>query len=76
VRSIRDQCAETDTPFFFKQWGAWIPSAIVDNYDIKHSDVDMIDQEIFLKVGKKYAGRTLDNREYKEFPKVKEVENG
>ncbi|MGM0530447.1 MAG: DUF5131 family protein [Bacteroidota bacterium] len=26
VRSIRDQCAQTNTPFFFKQWGAWAPT--------------------------------------------------
>ncbi|MEZ4515288.1 MAG: DUF5131 family protein [Chloroflexota bacterium] len=25
VRSIRDQCIEFDIPFFFKQWGCWIP---------------------------------------------------
>jgi protein gp37 len=25
VRSLRDQCIETDTPFFFKQWGEWLP---------------------------------------------------
>ena len=23
VRSVRDQCGETGTPFMFKQWGAW-----------------------------------------------------
>lgn len=23
--TLRDQCAETNTPFFFKQWGEWIP---------------------------------------------------
>lgn len=23
VRSIRDQCEETSTPFLFKQWGEW-----------------------------------------------------
>lgn len=22
-RNLRDKCIETDTPFFFKQWGAW-----------------------------------------------------
>lgn len=26
VRSIRDQCADTDTAFFFKQWGEWAPN--------------------------------------------------
>lgn len=25
VRSIRDQCAAAGVPFFFKQWGAWVP---------------------------------------------------
>jgi len=25
VRGIRDDCAETKTPFFFKQWGKWRP---------------------------------------------------
>ena len=25
ARSIRDQCAAAGVPFFFKQWGAWLP---------------------------------------------------
>ena len=25
VRSVRDQCAVADVPFFFKSWGAWKP---------------------------------------------------
>lgn len=25
VRSLRDQCAASGTPFFFKQWGEWLP---------------------------------------------------
>jgi len=24
-RSVRDQCAAADVPFFFKQWGNWVP---------------------------------------------------
>ncbi|MDR3438995.1 phage Gp37/Gp68 family protein [Telmatospirillum sp.] len=27
ARSLRDQCAATDVPFFFKQWGEYHPSA-------------------------------------------------
>lgn len=27
VRSLRDQCAAFDAPFFFKGWGAWMPVA-------------------------------------------------
>lgn len=25
IRSLRDQCAAADVPFFFKQWGEWFP---------------------------------------------------
>ena len=25
ARSLRDQCAATNVPFFFKQWGEWLP---------------------------------------------------
>lgn len=25
VRRVRDECAGTETPFFFKQWGQWVP---------------------------------------------------
>lgn len=30
-RSLRDQCAATDVPFFFKQWGEWWPIAQMPN---------------------------------------------
>jgi len=25
VRKVRDQCAEARVPFYFKQWGEWVP---------------------------------------------------
>lgn len=31
ARSLRDQCADADIPFFFKQWGAWLPDRMLDN---------------------------------------------
>lgn len=30
VRSIRDQCVNAEVPFFFKQWGEWMP---ISQYD-------------------------------------------
>jgi hypothetical protein len=27
ARSLRDQCQAADVPFFFKQWGEWMPVA-------------------------------------------------
>lgn len=56
ARSLRDQCASSDVPFFFKQWGAWEPG-----------DGDCVGQQ-YYKVGKKKAGRLLDGREHNGFP--------
>jgi protein gp37 len=53
ARSIRDQCAASGTPFFFKQWGEWAPR---DNIPA------------VFRVGKKVAGRLLDGREWNEVP--------
>ncbi|MEN6320704.1 MAG: DUF5131 family protein [Syntrophaceae bacterium] len=33
VRSVRDQCAAAGVPFFFKQWGEWIPISQQGNGD-------------------------------------------
>ncbi|MBF0270300.1 MAG: phage Gp37/Gp68 family protein [Alphaproteobacteria bacterium] len=32
VRSIRDQCAAAGVPFYFKQWGEWLPTSGIDVY--------------------------------------------
>lgn len=70
VRSIRDQCQEAGTPFFFKQWGEW-----VNDYEIGvpgNSAMTFLEKKTLYKVGKKRAGRLLDGREWNEFPVVKE----
>lgn len=45
ARSLRDQCASAGTPFFFKQWGEWVPQVgavdgwtIPDNPEISRYD--------------------------------------
>jgi protein gp37 len=53
---IRDQCKAAGVPFFFKQWGTWVPSNPIFGE--------------FERVGKKAAGRLLDGREWNEFPAV------
>jgi protein gp37 len=30
ARSLRDQCAMADVPFFFKQWGEWMPTEYIE----------------------------------------------
>lgn len=33
AQGLRDQCQEAGAPFFFKQWGEWIPMNHLDNAD-------------------------------------------
>lgn len=35
ARSLRDQCADAEVPFFFKQWGSWAPVDHSDAADAK-----------------------------------------
>jgi protein gp37 len=76
VRSLRDQCAATKAPFFFKQWGEWMPVGR-DPMEITRKEQDhgptvteyaWPDGETLIKTGKHRAGRTLDGRTHDEFP--------
>jgi len=81
VRSIRDQCQEAGVPFFFKQWGEWmpqidLPSEIqLSSHGFKRDkiqkfeDQDLSESPWMVRIGKKKAGSLLDGREWKEFPK-------
>lgn len=84
ARSLRDQCQDAGAPYFFKQWGEWVPGEQVpDNgrYPTKQlfsgtwgdcSDdwtTEMDHGPILYRIGKKKAGRTLDGAEWNEFPK-------
>ncbi len=53
-RSLRDQCAVAEVPYFFKQWGEWSPC--------KSGDDRM------ARTGKHEAGSELDGHHHKEFP--------
>lgn len=57
ARGIRDACVAASVPFFFKQWGAWMP-------------VRTPSGEHWERVGKKHAGRELDGRTWDEYPEV------
>jgi protein gp37 len=72
ARSLRDQCAAAGVPFFFKQWGEWVPDADLDNYPIDKSRrlterrdwygdnwVDWAENEGFLPNGCTYNDRVV-----------------
>lgn len=74
ARSLRDQCQAAGVPFFFKQWGEWVPS---DQYPSELNGVRLsrykqytfedVHKHMF-RVGKKRAGRLLDGEIYDAYP--------
>lgn len=71
-RSLRDQCADAGVPFHFKQWGEWAPSDLL--YErCKSVDTHAFDEDSqVFRVGKKQAGRLLDDVLHDAFPSVVE----
>lgn len=70
VRSLRDQCVSTGTPFHFKQWGEWAgyrqsPTANGSDFSEPYRWDNGI---VSLRVGKKAAGRLIDGKIWNEFP--------
>ena len=72
ARSARDQCVAAGVPFFFKQWGEWIPcwqrTADMDTRSCAAHYDGQTGLDVY-RVGKKAAGRLLDGREWNEYPK-------
>jgi hypothetical protein len=77
ARSLRNQCVQTDTAFFFKQWGKWIPySETLPPVATQHTfrdvsrvpgvEATVLDERLWASRGKVVP--LLDGREWKEFP--------
>lgn len=78
VRSLRDQCQASGTPFLFKQWGGWLPNAQEYgcynpgvNFEQRHVIVGNI---LMCHVGKKKAGRLLDGQLWDQYPRKEDAE--
>ena len=64
VRKVRDDCQVAGVPFFFKQWGEYLPTL---EAQYRHSDDALAGElAIFRRVGRKRAGRMLDGRTHDE----------
>jgi hypothetical protein len=86
ARSLRDQCAEAGVPFFFKQWGEWAPEGWVHaktpfdnehitfngNGEVANNRGELTPSSNFTmkRVGRKAAGRLLDEVKWNQFPEV------
>ncbi|WP_269582011.1 phage Gp37/Gp68 family protein [Roseibium sp. Sym1] len=69
-RSLRDQCASADVPFFFKQWGEWVSVSEVAG---PGAHFQFEDGATVRRVGKNRSGRTLDGVLHDEFPTTRWV---
>jgi protein gp37 len=74
VRSIRDQCAAANVPFFFKQWGEWVGNQNIPNeyrtYNCKQHvfDAETVSAVEVWKLGKSKSGNMLDGKHHLQFP--------
>lgn len=83
ARAVRDQCESAGVPFFFKQWGEYVPtshpaamphgqySVMVRQADGRSRDVvhkREHDETYMARVGKKHAGKLLDGVEHLDRP--------
>jgi protein gp37 len=69
ARSIRDQCHSAGTPFFFKQWGEFIPeNQMYETWGPAKPWYKWLDGSRSYKVGKKSAGHMLDGRAWRQYP--------
>jgi protein gp37 len=68
VRSLRDQCRATKTPFMFKQWGEWLPMLGQEEGVAVSKKISTPDGWIMGWTGKRDAGRSLDGRIWDEVP--------
>ena len=76
-RWVRERCIVHSIPFFFKQWGAWVPirfddlaSEIIESEEIAGRIGGFEDQPMH-RVGKKAAGRMLDGVEWSMWPEAR-----
>lgn len=77
AKALRDQCADTYTPFFFKQWGEYAPrEACPDAWPAEpfpgmRYEAFSFTDALVHRVGKARAGRALDGIEHNGMPEVR-----
>lgn len=74
ARSVRDQCQAAGVPFFFTQWGEWLPLNQTNPHTVCSDYWYWLSgnpSEAIIRVGKKSAGRILDGRTHDELAWLK-----
>jgi protein gp37 len=66
-RSVRDLCSELGIPFFFKQWGEWMPRDPQNQKEAARA-AQLESGVIMSRVGKHDAGAVIDGMQWRQFP--------
>lgn len=69
ARALRDQCVEAGTPFYFKQWGEWVPHGWSEHAHGKPVH-EWPDGTRSYRIGKKKAMPILDGKIWNQMPVV------
>lgn len=71
VRSVRNQCKAAGTPFFFKQWGEWLPVSTADGKQyLPFADYIPDTKFGFKRKRPQYKTDVLDGQQHHEWPKI------
>ena len=71
VRSIRYQCQEANVPFFFKQWGRWMPEGTIKNYKFLNPKYEKLAGNDVLTTKSSFKNiYLLDNQQYHNWPSL------
>jgi protein gp37 len=67
AREARNYCEHHDIPFFFKQWGEWIPldhlAWVNAETTFKHKPVE-VGGEMMVRIGRALSGNVLDGKRH------------
>lgn len=72
ARSLRDQCVDAGVPFFFKQWGAFLPAG----QSLADGTTWVGDPGFSLHGTKRLTGRSLDDQTWDQMPAMISQEPG
>jgi protein gp37 len=71
VRRLRDDCMYANVPFFFKQWGEWMPQGTMKNYNFLNPKKEIVaGTDVLVKVGKHKSGNLLDGEQHQQYPEI------
>lgn len=69
LRTVRNVCVATDTPFYFKGWGDWGPvQETLLPGEMATMPRTVGARDVMWRCGKKRAGRELDGRTWEQMP--------